>query len=62
MVVVAIPRQLFGTGSLAFMGTKFLTLPFLKDPVGMLVLPPGAFLVIGLLHGLLRRIGVEKHE
>lgn len=63
MLVVAIPRQLFGTGSLSLMGKDFLTLPVLdKQPIGMLVQPQGAFLVIGLLHGLFRRVGIEKHE
>ncbi len=63
MLIVAIPRQLFGTGALSFMGTTFLTLPVLdKQPIGMLVMPSGAFLVIGLLHALFRRLGVEKSE
>ena len=63
MLVIAIPRQLLGTGSLSILGNKFLTLPVLSSqPIGMFVLPPGAFLVVGLLHGLLRRVGVEKHE
>lgn len=63
MLMVTIPRQLFGTGSLELFGNKFLTLPVLSEhPIGVLVLPPGAFLVIGLLHGLFRRLGVIKSE
>ncbi len=63
MLAIAIPRQLFGTGSLSFLDIKLFSLPVLdKQPIGMLVLAPGAFMVIGLIHGLLRWIGVEKSE
>ena len=63
MLLVTIPRQLFGTGSLELFGNKFLVLPVLNEqPIVALILPPGAFLVIGLLHGLFRRLGVIKGE
>lgn len=63
MLIVAIPRELLGTGGLTIFGHTLFTLPVLHEhPIGLLVLPPGAFLVIGLLHGLFRRIGVEKSE
>lgn len=63
MLVIAIPRVLLGTGALTVAGNTLFTLPGLKDnPIGLLVLPPGAFLVIGLLHSLFRRLGVEKNE
>jgi electron transport complex protein RnfE len=61
MLLVTIPRQLFGTGSLELFGNELLTLPVLSEhPISVLVLPPGAFLVIGLLLGLFRRLGVIK--
>lgn len=63
MLMVAIPRVLLGTGKLTLFGANLLTLPILNEhPIGLLVLPPGAFLVIGLLHALFRRIGLEKSE
>ncbi len=63
MLIVAIPRVLLGTGSFTISGHTLFTLPVLHEqPIGLLVLPPGAFLVIGLLHALFRRIGVEKSE
>lgn len=63
MFVVAIPRVLLGTGKLTVFGNELFSLPVLsKQPIGMLTLAPGAFLVIGLLHGLFRRLGVEKRE
>jgi len=63
MIMVTIPRQLFGTGSLDIFGHNIVTLPVLSEqPIAVLVLPPGAFLVIGLLHGLFRRLGVMKGE
>ncbi len=63
MFVVAIPRVLFGAGKLVVMGKQLFALPILsQQPIAMLTLAPGAFLVIGLLHGLFRRLGVEKRE
>ena len=63
MLLVTIPRQLFGTGSLELFGRQLLALPVLSEqPIVVLVLPPGAFLVIGLLLGLFRRLGVTKGE
>jgi electron transport complex protein RnfE len=63
MLVIAIPRVLLGTGSLTVFGNKLFSIPVLDEtPIGMMVLPMGAFLVIGLIHALLRRLGVEKRD
>ena len=63
IIIISFFRQLFGTGSLSLFGHELLTLPVLgEQPIGLFTLAPGAFLVIGLLHGLFRRVGVEKSE
>jgi len=63
MLVIAIPRMLLGKGVLVLFGNTVITLPTLSEqPIAVLLLPPGAFLVMGLLHGLFRRIGVVKSE
>ncbi len=63
IVIIAFFRQLLGSGTLSVLGHNLVTLPGLKEqPIGLLILAPGAFLVIGLLHGLFRRVGVEKSE
>ena len=63
MLVVAIPRVFFGKGVFELFGNTLFSIPVLSEtPVAIMVLPPGAFLVIGLLHGLFRRVGVEQHE
>jgi electron transport complex protein RnfE len=63
MLVISIPRALLGYGELVLFGNTVITLPTLSEqPIAVLVMPPGAFLVIGLLHGLFRRIGVVKSE
>ena len=63
MLLVTIPRQILGTGSLEIFGKQLFALPILSDqPIVALILPPGAFLVIGLLFGLFRRLGVLKGE
>ncbi|MFC1873641.1 Rnf-Nqr domain containing protein, partial [Chloroflexota bacterium] len=63
MLLVTIPRQLLGTGGLEVFGKQLFSLPVLSDqPIAAMILPPGAFLVIGLLFGLFRRMGVLKSE
>jgi len=63
LLVIAIPRQLLGAGGLVVSGKNLFNIPFLADhPIAALMLPPGAFLVTGLVHGAFRKIGVEKHE
>ena len=61
MLLVTIPRQLLGTGVIEWFGNELVSLPVLSEqPIAILVKPPGAFLVIGLLYGLLTRLGVTK--
>ena len=44
-------------------GKNLFSLPLLAEhPIAALMLPPGAFLVTGVLHGLFRKVGLEKHE
>ncbi|MCL0104086.1 electron transport complex subunit RsxE, partial [Dehalococcoidia bacterium] len=62
-VTICFFRELFGTGSLSLFGVHLFTLPVLGEhPILIFILPPGAFLVIGLLLALLRWRGVAKSE
>ena len=59
LVIISFFRQMLGTGSVSVFGAHLFTLPVLgKYPMAVLILPPGAFLVIGLLLALFRRTGV----
>lgn len=61
LVLIALFRQILGTGGLSVFGVELFTLPVLGEhPMLFFVLPPGAFLVIGLLLALFRRLGVLK--
>jgi electron transport complex protein RnfE len=61
LVLIAIFRQILGTGGLSVFGVELFTLPVLGDhPMLFFILPPGAFLVIGLLLALFRRLGVLR--
>jgi electron transport complex protein RnfE len=63
LLLIAVLREILGTGSLSVAGTSLFTLPVLSEhPLALFVLSPGAFLVIGLLLALFRRIGMVKHE
>jgi len=63
LLMISFIRQILGTGNLSVFGVDFGTLPVLgKHPIVMFILPPGAFLIIGLLMGLFRRTGVMKSE
>jgi len=63
LLIISFFRELLGTGSLSVFGIHLFTLPVLGDhPLAMLALPPGAFLVIGLLLALFRRLGVVRSE
>jgi len=50
LVLIASLREIIGTGSLAFLGNTLFTIPNLS--VGIMILPPGALLIMGLLLGL----------
>ena len=61
LLIISFLRELLGTGSLSLFDTKLFTLPVLGEhPISLFILPPGAFLVIGLLLALFRRTGVLK--
>jgi len=61
LVTISFFRELLGRGSLSLFDTKLFTLPVLGEhPLALFILPPGAFLVIGLLLALFRWRGVIK--
>jgi len=61
LVIIAFFRQILGTGGLSIFGFDLFTLPVLGDhPMLFFILPPGAFLVIGLLLALFKHTGVLK--
>jgi len=61
LITISFFRELFGTGSLSVLGADLFTLPGLGEhPISLFILPPGAFLVIGLLLALFRWRGVLK--
>ncbi|GAH47836.1 unnamed protein product [marine sediment metagenome] len=61
LVTISFFRELLGTGSLSLFDANLFTLPVLGEhPLALFILPPGAFLVIGLLLALFRRTGVIK--
>ncbi|UCG10599.1 MAG: electron transport complex subunit RsxE [Dehalococcoidia bacterium] len=68
MIIISFLREVLGTGQLAFKVVPYFdihlfTLPVLgTDPMALFILPPGAFLLIGLLLALFRRLGVLKSE
>jgi len=63
LLIISFIRQMLGTGSVSVFGFNLFTLPVLgEQPMVMFILPPGAFLVIGLLLALFRRMGVMKSE
>jgi hypothetical protein len=63
MFVIAIPRQLLGAGGIVYSGKLYLPLPLLSEhPIAAFMLPPGSLLVTGILHGIFRKVGIEKHE
>ncbi len=61
LVTISFFRELFGTGGLSVLGFDLFTLPVLgENPISLFILPPGAFLVIGLLLALFRWRGLLK--
>lgn len=69
LILISFLREILGTGSLIIDVTQvgetapLFTLPVLREhPLAIFVLPPGAFLVIGLLMALFRRIGWIKSD
>ena len=63
LIIISLPREILGTGSLSVVGRILFKLPVLfENPMAIFILPPGAFLVIGLLLALFRWLGVVKNE
>lgn len=63
MITISFFRELLGTGSLSLFGAHLFALPVLGEtPILIFILPPGAFLVIGLILALLRWRGVAQSE
>ena len=61
LITISFFRELFGTGGLSVLGVNLFTLPVLgEQPISFFILPPGAFLVIGLLLALFRWRGLLK--
>ena len=63
ILLISFIRQLLGTGKLDLFGRHLFTIPgFSEHPVAILMLPMGAFLVIGTLLALFKWMGVTKSE
>ena len=63
MLLVSIFREVLGTGKLVVFGNTVFSIPVLSEsPLTFFIMPPGAFLVLGLLLGLFRWLGVLKSE
>ncbi len=63
ILLISFIRQLLGTGKLDLFGHHLFTIPgFSENPVSILMLPMGAFLVIGMLLALFKWMGVTKNE
>jgi electron transport complex protein RnfE len=61
LLMISLIRQMLGTGEMSVFGVHFFSLPVLSSrPVAIFILPPGGFLVIGLLLGLFKWTGVLK--
>jgi electron transport complex protein RnfE len=61
LVMISFFRQMLGTGEVSVFGVELFKLPVLSEhPMIFFVLPSGAFLVIGLLLALFKRMGVLK--
>ena len=63
ILIVSFLREVLGTGKLTIFGKTLFSLPVLsQSPIGVFIMPPGAFLVLGLLLALFRWLGVLKNE
>jgi electron transport complex protein RnfE len=63
LLMISAIRQSLGTGEMAVFGYHFFTFPVLsKQPIAIFILPAGGFLIIGLLMGLFKRLGVLKSD
>ena len=63
LLIVSFFRELLGTGILTVFGFELFKIPILSvQPMTFFIMPPGAFLVLGLLLALFRWIGFLKSE
>ena len=63
MLIVSFFREVLGTGQLTIFGRTLFSIPVLSEsPLTFFIMPPGAFLVLGLLLALFRWLGVLKNE
>ncbi|MBM3709309.1 MAG: RnfABCDGE type electron transport complex subunit E [Actinobacteria bacterium] len=63
ILIVSLLREILGTGKLSIFGSKLFSIPVLSEsPLALFIMPPGAFLVLGLLLALFRWLGVLKNE
>jgi electron transport complex protein RnfE len=63
LVIVAFFREVLGTGGLSIFGITLFSIPVLSEnPLTFFIMPPGAFLVLGLLLALFRWLGILKSE
>ncbi len=63
LLIVSFFREILGTGSLSVFGFTLFSIPVLSEtPMAFFIMPPGAFLVLGLLLALFRWLGVLKNE
>lgn len=57
IILVSAIRELLGSGKIVLFGYKVVP-AFISSPAAAMILPPGAFLTIGLLLAFLKRAGV----
>ncbi len=63
LFIVSFFREILGTGKLTIFGFNLFSIPVLSQtPMSFFIMPPGAFLVLGLLLALFRWLGVLKNE
>jgi len=63
ILIVSLLREILGTGKLSIFGSTLFSIPVLSEsPLALFIMPPGAFLVLGLLLALFRWLGVLKNE
>jgi len=61
--IISFIRQVLGTGEMEVFGMHVFTVPGLEtNNMAIFILPMGAFMVIGLLLGLFRHMGVMESE
>jgi len=60
LVVIAAVRELLGTGNLVVAGRALFGAGLPIDPALVMILPPGAFITMGILLGALNLVGKKK--